>query len=83
MSKTTDWFPSSIRPVRVGWYEVGHDKPMHWNSRHKLTGRPFRYWNGKQWHIASPAEAWARGLGPSIFGSCPSHQWRGLTKESR
>lgn len=81
MSNTTEWFPASTKPVRDGWYEVQSNPPLHWNHRYKLTGRPFRYWCGKQWKIASPSEAWARGLGPSIFGSHPSHQWRGLKKK--
>lgn len=83
MNGVTDWFPAQIKPTRVGWYEVGHNKPVHWNSRGRLTGRPFRYWNGREWRVAAPSEKWARGLGPSVFGSHPSHQWRGLTERSK
>ena len=73
--RTTQWFPASVQPVRPGVYEVGHDpltKPHH-RSRHYLTGCR-RKWDGKTWRAGW---LWER---VSIFGSHPSHQWRGATR---
>lgn len=72
----TDWFPGSVHPVRPGVYEVGHD-PLtapHYRSRHRLTG-PRRYWDGSTWRAG-----WLGEL-VSIFGTHPSHQWRGLAAD--
>ncbi len=38
MSEVTDWYPASVKPVRVGWYEC----QFH-------IGTLIRYWNGNIW----------------------------------
>lgn len=73
--KLTDWFPANaINPARIGYYEVGHSKPMHHSSSFRLTGYPTRYWNGKNWI------AWGVDGKVSIFGRHETHQWRGLAR---
>lgn len=68
----TPWFPGTVNPVRVGFYEVGHSRYVHHRSKFKLTpGR--RYWDGKSW------KAGWHWTAPSIFGTHPTHQWRGFT----
>lgn len=37
--KITDWYPGTVKPVRIGWYEV---KTTMYNGR-------MRYWNGACW----------------------------------
>lgn len=74
----TPWFPATVKPARKGWYEVGESTPIHRNSYGMLTGRPFRYWTGRQWLIAKPNLGWSF---TSIFGKYPCHQWRGLAKK--
>lgn len=79
MSNTTPWFPAAVNPVRRGWYEVRNKKPMHWNARGRLIGRPSRYWTGREWRTAEPRHPWSD---PSIFGTHPNHEWRGLNKKA-
>ena len=69
----TPWYPPHIKPVRVGWYEVGHDPATqpHFNSRHRLTGSR-RYFDGTVWRAGWLNEQ------VSIMGKHPSHRWRGL-----
>lgn len=66
--KRTQWFPASINPVRVGWYDV--------RCRHRMYGYPEeRIWfNGSKWGYSPDTTA------PCSFGrSCDS--WRGLAKK--
>jgi hypothetical protein len=62
MSKeVTRWFPATIHPARVGWYEA---------SFYGLPDVRRRYWDGKQWTFgdghwtmfgSAPQDQW-RGL---------------------
>jgi len=72
MSKTTDWFANSIKPTRVGVYQV------------KILGSEgwVRYsrWNGKCWSMtaAGASEAFAkRRFRSSLLIS----HWRGLDEK--
>jgi hypothetical protein len=76
--KLTPWFPGDVKPVRKGWYETGTNGVLHHRSRGFLTGRPFRYWTGFEWVTASPDLIWCDR---SIFGTHPTHQWRGLAEK--
>lgn len=69
----TPWFPGSVTPVRPGVYEVGHQHitAPHLRSRHRLIGHR-RLWDGSTWRAGWLNEQ------VSIFGTHPSHQWRGL-----
>ena len=71
----TPWFPASVLPVRPGVYEVGHDPwtQPHPRSRHRLTGRR-RLWDGRTWRAGWLNEQ------VSIFGTHPSHEWRGVLR---
>jgi hypothetical protein len=77
--KLTPWFPGNINPVRPGMYEVGHDPATipHHNSRHRLTSAPRRLWDGTTWRAGWMNEQM------SIFGTHPSHRWRGLAQDPR
>lgn len=42
---TTGWYPMSINPVRVGWYEL-----RFWIfQRGEFSGPCRRYWDGRRW----------------------------------
>lgn len=69
--KKTNWYPSSVKPVREGIYEVGHSYSLHWNHKKFLIGSA-RYFDGENWMAG-----WNDDV-ISIFGSHESHQWRGL-----
>jgi hypothetical protein len=69
----TPWFPFNVKPVRKGFYEVGHDRHVHHRSVFCLTGTR-RYWDGKMW-----CGGWM-WVEPSIMGQHPTHQWRGVFK---
>lgn len=69
----TNWFPSHIKPVHAGWYEVGHDRDVHHSSSYFLTGSR-RFWDGISWRAGWINE------NVSIFGTNESHQWRGITQ---
>jgi len=61
----TPWYPAHIKPVRIGWYELGHvdtqdvDR-MFWDGR-------LLWWTGRGGKVF---------CGPLL----PGDKWRGLTK---
>ena len=72
--KLTPWFPNSIKPVRVGVYEIRNPWPV--KNPGKTT---FRYWNGQAWGLACslpslcrPGNYWKHG--ENMTG------WRGIEK---
>lgn len=79
--RLTPWFPASVKPVHVGYYEVRNESYMHWNSKGRLVGRKSRYWNGKKWLTTDPKGHLGFISEPSIMGSHPSQQWRGLAEK--
>lgn len=66
---TTEWFPSTVKPVHKGVYE-----------RFYGWGTSFAYFNGKDWGVAedtpNTAFAWRNLL------SAERMPWRGLTEPS-
>ena len=74
MIEMTSWFPSHIKPVHVGWYQVGHNEQVHHRSKHFLTGKR-RFWDGNTWRAGWLNEK------VSIFGAHKTHQWRGVNQE--
>lgn len=66
----TEWFPSSVKPVRAGLYEI---KP--WNK-----GTAFSYWNGKRWGFRCLFKTAAfRYKHEEALGSIG--KWRGLSSK--
>lgn len=68
----TPWYPHTVKPVRIGWYEVGHTRPVGAMHHLRLTGVR-RYWDGTHWKAG-----WLNDQ-ISIFGQHETHQWRGFT----
>ncbi len=64
MSKVTDWYPASVKPVRVRLYDCRYygDAP-HVRSRY--------FWDGIHWRRGGPAGTL---MSFGMFGD----QWRGL-----
>ncbi len=64
MSKPTltPWFPATVKPVRVGWYEY-----TGWGLGARYPDR--RFWTGKGWRFSWELRSHL-GL--------PDDQWRGL-----
>lgn len=54
--EVTDWFPVSIKPVRIGHYEILTKESINWPFPNK------GYWDGKKWNFLDhTVEEW-RGL---------------------
>lgn len=70
--KLTPYFPSDVKPVHIGVYEI---------YENRRNERPtFKHWNGKFWGFASRTIEDAQcsdTLGPSCIQKC---QWRGVAK---
>ena len=61
----TPWYPAHIKPVRIGWYEIGCDDTqdvvmMFWDGG-------LLWWTGRDGGVS---------CGPLV----PGDKWRGLTK---
>ncbi len=68
MPATTDWYPASVDPVRIGEYEA-----RYWSEEQQGYGRVFRLrWTGARWQF--PGRLAFR----SSFGVSRRDQWRGL-----
>ncbi len=64
--RRTPWYPASVRPVRVGWYEVSYHRPN--RAQRVVDGR--RWWNGQRWLFGRV------GL-QCAMGCDPNDAWRG------
>jgi hypothetical protein len=60
--KLTPWYPATVKPVRVGWYEY-----TGWGLSVRFFDR--RYWTGKGWRFS-----WERRSYSGLQGD----EWRGL-----
>lgn len=69
MSKVTEWYPASVKPVREGVYETRSD----WSQT--PIKRKFKF--GKWWVFDSISGRWL----PSFFGSSWHSEWRGLAEK--
>ena len=77
MKRRTPWFPPSVEPVRVGWYQVEWLYGEH-------TELWFNYWDGKHWHWGwRSMEDVRRDPEPGDrvydFDGVSFLRWRGLT----
>ena len=70
--KTTPWFPTRVKPARVGYYEAKY-------SGCNEDEVCMRYWDGMKWRISQS------GVGVALFGLCsPSgDKWRGLAEQPK
>jgi len=80
VSKITPWFPSNIKPVRAGVYEV---------STPNSPANKYAYFDKDGWRLcassvkdAAKEEGW---LGHNWYSSMglPQSMWRGFTKEQK
>lgn len=65
--KTTEWYPASLLPKRVGWYE----------AQYEGKGSTRMWWfDGRSW-------LFRKGGGKTTFGHAEfGDQWRGLTEQA-
>lgn len=68
--ETTPWFPTRVKPARVGYYETKYSG----STEDEVC---MRYWDGKEWRI-SPTRI-------SLFGLCgiSGDKWRGLAEQPK
>lgn len=78
---TTEWFPVSINPVRVGVYQTRATDAM------PKWGCVYSYWNGSTWCLrsVSPGEALQNAHVPSKDMATPRIEphWRGLREQPK
>ncbi len=67
MSKVTEWYPASVKPVRGGWYECQYSGE---------GGSYIRYFDGQEWRYSSRGNLCAFAL-----SGFPRDQWRGLAEK--
>lgn len=82
-STTTDWYPTTIHPLREGWYEATYS-----TNAYKIC---MRYWhiNEKRWLIETAVGQQLMLTPCTFFGTdergmakWTTGYWRGLTEES-
>jgi hypothetical protein len=64
----TPWFPTSVKPARIGFYDVRERGVL-------LSWR--RWWDGSIWRINSPDAM------SSSINTMDGIEWRGLAKEPK
>ena len=72
LNEKTPWYPISIKPVRIGVYEV----------ENKFGGNKFSYWNGKYFECCTYFPKIPINRIESIDMKWPKAKWRGLTTEN-
>jgi hypothetical protein len=72
----TPWFPASVKPARVGWYQASyHGYGTYW-----------RYWTGTRWRFGLGPDSCSRPIpdqldkGSCEFGEVIGDKWRGLAE---
>lgn len=70
--KLTPWFPMSVKPTRIGVYNVScraHDQSGTWYAK----------WDGVRfhWYATHPDDVWSR----DHSGNDHTQSWRGLAKK--
>lgn len=70
------WISGSVKPEKIGLYEVRNSELMDRRYRGFLTGSKLRYWNGKKWMCDKPGSIFGNEV--SIMGTHKTHQWREL-----
>ena len=68
--KRTKWFPSHIKPVHIGVYEVKDAYPP-W----------YRYWNGRNWFVGGNTPTMATQHCGIRIDKEFYMPWRGIVKE--
>jgi hypothetical protein len=76
MSKMTNWFPTHIKPVRVGVYIT-----QFWNGVFWEYG--FSYWNGKKWANSNGTPEIALLNKKWISGAVQDRKWLGFTEKQQ
>lgn len=69
LPNTTDWYPGTARPARVGWYE------RHFTDSPLIGDATMQYWDGEFWRRSPTGAAHWRQV-----GDYPA--WRGLKHPS-
>jgi hypothetical protein len=67
----TPWFPSHIKPVHKGVYEV---KDPFWVM-------VYSNWNGRSWDVGSVYLSSIIGAGRHIKSECQDRSWRGFKEK--
>jgi hypothetical protein len=74
--KLTPWFPASVKPARVGWYQAAYYG----------YGTYWRYWTGARWRVGVGIDSikdpipYVLGTAQCEFGFVKKDKWRGLAK---
>ncbi|WP_186263311.1 hypothetical protein [Burkholderia gladioli] len=74
MSKVTEWYPASVKPVHVGVYEIQ-------DGTSDIFGPFYSYWNGSRfgWRSALPEHAFLMRKKDTM--ALPVIRWRGLAEK--
>lgn len=74
VSALTPWFPRSVKPARVGVYEI---------RGARFSGRNYRRWNGLGWGgtYAAPSKLAQTDTGTLYLHGQDMTGWRGLTSD--
>jgi hypothetical protein len=70
----TEWFPSNIKPARIGVYEIQWWFVNCWDYG-------FSYWNGKQWANSAGTPESALLHKKWTDGAIQDKKWRGFTEK--
>jgi len=73
----TDWYPSDVKPVRVGIYECNR---LEYGSQRV---KRFLYWNGARWFYNAPTDACPFAGGCAGMIRSDGDKWRGLTEQAK
>jgi hypothetical protein len=74
--KTTEWFPATVNPVHIGYYEVRYS----WEDGR--DPRPTRYWwDGEAWRFCKDATG-ELTWGSREYENISDEYWRGQTEQS-
>ena len=73
-NEMTPWFPSHIKPVRVGVYQV--------NPKYHSVPKPvYAHWNGRHWGYFTEDIRRALNANTYELDASQEKEWRGFTEK--
>jgi hypothetical protein len=71
--RKTGWYPGTVRPVRVGWYECWYADDDGYKDKTEM-----RYWDGLIWRAANAFFSFECRFASDAYAK--KDRWRGLTR---
>jgi hypothetical protein len=75
--KTTEWFPATVNPVHIGYYEVRYS----WEKEDEKYPS-MHFWDGQKWQFDEGLDGYLSWGNPIYQKEILKEFWRGLKEKA-